>query len=181
MRPGSSGGDVLTVGGRTVKTLQRTTLDLAGTSVAGDASDKRPGVSGYRMLGVVVEGAGGPWFVEIRGPLGSHCAPKDGWKSNAAGTAQAYKNKGGQIPSTCALGSALGIGAAKAVDKTTSLKGALVNVGGKNGTYGPASGLLKVVAVLGGAAESAVGQCGELTLLPAQCALAGATFKCKSH
>jgi hypothetical protein len=61
---------------RTVKALEVTTLDLAGTYVAGDASAQRAGVSGYRMLAAVVEGPGGPWFFEILGPAATVSAAK---------------------------------------------------------------------------------------------------------
>lgn len=60
--------EVATVDKRTISGLDVTTLDVAGTYVADGTGPGRPGVSGYRMLGAVVEGAGGPWFIEVLGP-----------------------------------------------------------------------------------------------------------------
>ena len=61
---------------RTVSGLRVTTVDLAGTYVADGGGSDRPGVSGYRMLGAVVEGPGGPWLVEVLGPAATVAAAK---------------------------------------------------------------------------------------------------------
>ena len=52
---------------RTVNGLKVTAIDLAGTYVAAGTGPPL-GVSGFRMLGAVVEGPGGPWFIEMLGP-----------------------------------------------------------------------------------------------------------------
>lgn len=53
---------------RKVDDLRVTRTDVGGTYVAGTASPPRAGVSGYRLLGAVVEGAGGPWVFVAIGP-----------------------------------------------------------------------------------------------------------------
>ena len=55
-------------------------------------------------------------------------------------------------------------------------------VRGKDAAYGPVTGPFRVALVLGGAAESAAGQCAEHTFLPTQCVLnkSGTTLKCKT-
>jgi hypothetical protein len=121
----------------------------------------------HRIPGGLIEGGG-------------HCGPKDGWKSNKLGTTQSYKNKTNMIlPPTCFPGSALGIVKAKAIDKSTKLKGAKFNVGGKYWTYSPVVGPFKMVVVLGADAESAAGMCGEHTFAALDCVLKGTTLKCK--
>jgi hypothetical protein len=110
------------------------------------------------------------------------CGPKDGWKSNGASTSQKYLNKTNQDPTTaCAAGSAKGVTNAAAQDKTASSKGATFKLKGKNGTYGPAIGPVRLTVVLGGAAEGAAGQCGVFTFPAANCSLSGGgkTLKCK--
>ena len=110
------------------------------------------------------------------------CGPKDGWKTNSKLTSQKYLNKTNQDPTaTCATGSALGITGAQAQDKTAASKGATFKVKGKNGTYGPAVGPVRLTVVLGGAAEAAGGQCAQFTFPAANCALSGGgkTLKCK--
>jgi hypothetical protein len=110
------------------------------------------------------------------------CGPKDGWKTNAGNTAQGYGNKTNENQNAaCAAGSALGIGGAQAKDKTAKLKGASFKVKGKNGTYGPVTGPLRMTIVLGGAGEGAGGQCGHETFPAPNCVLSGGgkTLKCK--
>ena len=110
------------------------------------------------------------------------CGLKDGWKTNTANTAQSYANKTNMNQNfACGVGTALGITVAKATDKTAKLKGAAFNVQGKNGTYSPVVGPLRMTVVLGGAAESAGGQCGQHDFAPANCVLStnGKTLKCK--
>ena len=115
------------------------------------------------------------------GPV-PQCGPKDGWKTNTKLTSQKYLNKTNQDQTaTCAAGSARGITGAQAQDKTDKLKGATFKVKGKNGTYGPAVGPVRLTVVLGGAAEGTGGQCSQLTFPVANCALSGGgqTLKCK--
>ena len=52
---------------------------------------------------------------------------------------------------------------------------------GKNGTYAPATGPFRVSVALGGAAESAAGQCAEHTFAAGECVLngTGTTLTCK--
>ena len=50
---------------------------------------------------------------------------------------------------------------------------------GKNGTYSPVVGPLKMTVVLGGAAESMAGQCAEQSFLPAECVVSATKVKCK--
>jgi hypothetical protein len=108
-----------------------------------------------------------------------HCGPKDGWKGSA--TSQSYTNKTNSIPVPCAAGSALGIGKGKAKDGTAAAKGVSFNAAGKNGTYGPVVGPFRYTIVLGGAPESAAGQCGDHTYAAPDCVLngSGTTMKCK--
>ena len=82
------------------------------------------------------------------------CGPKDGWKTNAALTSQKFATKGDAIPPGCvSRARALGIGQAQVQDKTAKLKGGKFKVKGKNGTYAPAVGPLRMTVVLGGAAR----------------------------
>lgn len=121
-------------------------------------------------------------YVVPGGPVPTACGPKDGWKTNPALTAQKYGNKTNQNQNGfCAPASAFGINGAQAKDKTAKLKGAAFQVKGKNGTYGPVVGPLRMTVVLGGPAESAGGQCGHQTFAPANCVLSGGgkTLKCK--
>jgi hypothetical protein len=120
-------------------------------------------------------------YVVPAGAVGSGCNPlKDGWKTNGAQTSQRYANASGAIPPGCLPGSALGIAKAKALDKTVTLHGVKFAVTGKNGTYGPAVGPLKLAIVLGGQAESASGRCGEHTFAAAECRHSGTTLVCAS-
>jgi len=52
----------------TVQDLHVTAVDLAGTYVGANRGPTQAGVSGYRMLGAIVEGKGGPWYFEMLGP-----------------------------------------------------------------------------------------------------------------
>jgi hypothetical protein len=109
------------------------------------------------------------------------CGPKDGWKSNGAGTSKKYTNLTNQLPPVCIAGSALGITKAQAKDGTASLKGVTHKIQGKKSTYSPVTGPFKVTVTYGGAAESAAGQCSEITFTGAQCVLngSGTTMTCK--
>jgi hypothetical protein len=59
---------VLTI--RTVKGLRVTAVDLAGTYVGAQmpGAQKSAPKAGYRMLGAIIEGPGGPWFFKAVGP-----------------------------------------------------------------------------------------------------------------
>jgi hypothetical protein len=121
-------------------------------------------------------------YVVPGGPVPTACGPKDGWKTNPALTAQKYLNKTNQNQNfACGAGTALGINGAQAKDKTAKLKGAAFQVKGKNGTYGPVVGPVRMTVVLGGPGESAGGQCGWFDFPAANCVLTGGgkTFKCK--
>lgn len=115
------------------------------------------------------------------GTVPTACGAKDGWKTNASRTTQSYRNLTDQLPPLCAAGSALGIGKAKAKDETAKLLGVQHKLQGKNGTYGPVTGPFRVSVVYGGANESLVGQCSEVTFTSAQCAAntAGTVMLCK--
>lgn len=67
-RDGRSSRDAAIVTTRTVGDLRMTAIDLSGTWVGSATQPTGAGVSGYRMLGAVVEGTGGPWILEILGP-----------------------------------------------------------------------------------------------------------------
>jgi hypothetical protein len=67
-RDGRSSRDAAIVTTRTVGDLRVTAIDLSGTWVGSATQPTGAGVSGYRMLGAVVEGKGGPWILEILGP-----------------------------------------------------------------------------------------------------------------
>lgn len=138
--------------------------------------------SGMRLQLVDLGNSGSVLFdyVVPAGPVPTLCGPKDGWKGNP--TAQKYANKTNQNQfGACAAGSAFGINAAQAKDKTAKSKGAAFQVKGKNGTYGPVVGPLRMTVVLGGPFEGSVGQCGHQTFAPANCVLSGGgkTLKCK--
>jgi hypothetical protein len=60
--------DAAIVTTRSVGDLRVTVIDLSGTWVGTGTQPSGPGVSGYRVLGAVVEGTGGPWILEILGP-----------------------------------------------------------------------------------------------------------------
>jgi hypothetical protein len=129
-------------------------------------------------------GAGGAVILDHTIPGGllpNVCGPKDGWKVNGAGTAQKFATKTDSIPPGCAPGSALGIAKALAKDATAKLKGVKHKAIGKNGTYGPVVGPLRVVVVYGGAAEGLAGQCAEINFTALQCSFngSGTTLKCK--
>lgn len=120
-------------------------------------------------------------YVVPGGLVPTACGPKDGWKTNPGLTAQKYLNKTNQNQNfACGVGTGLGITGAQAKDKTAKLKGAQFQVKGKNGTYGPVVGPVRMTVVLGGAGESAGGQCGHHTFPAPNCVLSGGkTFKCK--
>jgi hypothetical protein len=63
---------------RTVRDLRVTAVDLAGTYVGAGASSgaQAPGVSGYRLLGAVVEGHGHAWILHLFGPAATVAAGK---------------------------------------------------------------------------------------------------------
>jgi hypothetical protein len=111
------------------------------------------------------------------GTVGTHCGAKDGWTANANGTSQRYKNLTDQIPPGCAPSSGLGIARVKAKDRSASLAGVKVRLSGRNGSYGPVVGPLRITVVLGGPAESAAGQCGTHTF--AACTFSGTTVVCR--
>jgi hypothetical protein len=66
---------------------------------------------------------------------------------------------------------------ARAQDKSAKQKGATFLVQGKNATYGPFVGPLRVTVVLGDAAEAVAGQCGAHTFL-SECTTSGSAIKC---
>lgn len=113
------------------------------------------------------------------GLVGTQCGPKDGWKTNKTSTSHSYKNKTNQVPGGCVAGSAHGITKASAKDLTAKLKGVKFSVKGANGTYSPVTGPLRMTVVLGGAAESAAGQCGRQEFTALQCVVSAKTVKCK--
>jgi hypothetical protein len=53
---------------RRIDDLTVTRLDLGGTYVGSGSGAIQAGVSGYRLLGAIAEGDGGPWVLEILGP-----------------------------------------------------------------------------------------------------------------
>jgi hypothetical protein len=67
-RDGRSSRDVAMVTTQTVGDLRVTAIDLSGTWIGAAAQPTGAGISGYRLLGAVVEGPGGPWTLEILGP-----------------------------------------------------------------------------------------------------------------
>jgi hypothetical protein len=115
------------------------------------------------------------------GTVPNGCGPKDGWKTNTALTSQKFLTKGNTIPPGCLAGSALGIAQASVQDKTAKLKGGKFKVKGKDGTYAPAVGPLRMTVVLGGAAEGAAGQCASHTFPAPNCitGAGGKQIKCK--
>jgi hypothetical protein len=67
-RDGRPSRDVAIVTTRTTGDLRVTAIDLSGTWVGSATQPTAAGISGYRLLGAVVEGKGGPWILEILGP-----------------------------------------------------------------------------------------------------------------
>ena len=67
----------------------------------------------------------------------------------------------------------------KGAAKAKFFKGVGFSVKGKNGPYSPVTGPLQVRVVLGGAAESMVGQCAEQIFTPLQCTVTATKVKCK--
>lgn len=133
---------------------------------------------------IVDLGAGGSLLLDHFIPGGAvpnACGPKDGWKTNAPLTSQKFATKGDAIPPGCVAGSALGIGQASAQDKTAKLQGGKFKVKGKNGTYAPVVGPLRMTVVLGGPTEGAAGQCAVHTFLAPNCVTGGGgkQIKCK--
>jgi hypothetical protein len=61
----------------------------------------------------------------------------------------------------------------KAGDRTATNDGVRASIKGKNGTYGPVTGPLRLAIVLGGDAESAVGQCAKHAFAAGECVLGG--------
>ena len=53
---------------RKLDDLRVTRTDVGGTYVAAPGAPLQAGVSGYRLLGAVVEGDGGPWLFVAIGP-----------------------------------------------------------------------------------------------------------------
>jgi hypothetical protein len=53
---------------RKVDDLRVTRTDVSGTYVGSTAVPVQAGVSGYRLLGAIVEGEGGPWLFVVIGP-----------------------------------------------------------------------------------------------------------------
>jgi hypothetical protein len=67
-RDGRPSRDVAIVTTRSTGDLRVTAIDLSGTWIGSAAQPTGAGISGYRLLGAVVEGEGGPWILEILGP-----------------------------------------------------------------------------------------------------------------
>jgi len=125
---------------------------------------------------VVDLGAGSTVLFDFTVPPGTKptiCGPKDGWKANPTLTSHTYTNKTNTIQPACLPGSALGVNAAQARDKTAQAKGVPFKLKGKNGTYAPAVGPFRMSVVFGGPAEALVGQCAEHTFVPAACVPTG--------
>jgi hypothetical protein len=135
-------------------------------------------------LQIVDIGAGSTVLLDHTIPGGivpNVCGPKDGWKANGPLTSEKFATKTNSIPAACLPGSALGIAQAQAQDKTAKLKGGKFKVKGKNGTYAPAIGPFRMTVVLGGALESAGGQCAQHTFPAPNCTTSGGgkQIKCK--
>ncbi len=109
------------------------------------------------------------------------CGPKDGWKANGPLTSEKFGTKTNSLMPTCFPGDANGIAQAQAQDKTAKSKGGSFKVKGKNGTYAPAVGPFRMTVVLGGPAESALGQCAQHTFPAPNCVTkpGGSQIKCK--
>jgi hypothetical protein len=67
-RDGRPSREVAAVTTRTTGDLRVTSIDLPGTWIGSATQPTGAGISGYRLLGAVVEGKGGPWILEILGP-----------------------------------------------------------------------------------------------------------------
>jgi len=167
-----AGLQTLQVGGGmafTGTTLPTPPLDLVGRGM---------------RLQIVDLGAGGAVLLDHQIPGGAvpnACGEKDGWKTNSSLTSQKFASKTAVVPPSCDAGSGLGIVQAQALNQTAKGKGGKFKVKGKNGTYAPATGPFRVSVALGGAAESAAGQCAEHTFAAGECVLngTGTTLTCK--
>jgi len=79
---GRSSKEAAVVTIRTVKGLEVTAVDLGGTyrpaPMGGTGGGPRPD---WRLLGAVVEGAGGPWFFKATGPKATMREAKDAFEA----------------------------------------------------------------------------------------------------
>jgi hypothetical protein len=82
--------DAAVVTRRTVNDLDVTAIDLAGTYVGSGGGAGSAGVSGFRLLGGVVEGKGGPWVFEMLGPAATVGQAKPGFDALLA-SVQAHR------------------------------------------------------------------------------------------
>ena len=165
--------------------LQTLQLD-GGMAFAGTALPNPPlDLVGRGMRVQIVDlGADGAVVLDHRipdGAVANACGEKDGWKTNSSLTSQKFASKTDAVPPLCVPGSGLGIVQAEAMDQTARGKGGKFKLKGKNGTYAPATGPFRVSVALGGAEESAAGQCVEHTFAAGECVLngSGTTLDCK--
>ena len=71
--------DAATVSTRTVNGLTVKTIDLSGAYRAQMGPMEHPSRPGYRLLGAVVEGDGGPWYWRAVGPAATIAKAKEGF------------------------------------------------------------------------------------------------------
>jgi hypothetical protein len=73
--------DAAVVTTRTVGGLKVTVIDLSGTYMPQMGPMERAAKPGYRLLGAVVEGEGGPWFWRAVGPAATMARAKPGFEA----------------------------------------------------------------------------------------------------
>ena len=107
----------------------------------------------------------GALLVDVTLPTGPYVSPGPGWMTNAPASKYVFKDRRPGGTGSFTKMSAAHVGGAFVK----------VNATAKNGSFGiTASDLpLRVTVALGGAAASALGNCGEVTFTPAQCRVAG--------
>lgn len=117
------------------------------------------------------------------GAPGTMCANStDGWKTNQPRTKQIYKNRSGQLPPSCAAGSANGLSLLKLKDRRSIGGGIQFRAKAKDGTIPTPVGPLRLTLVLGGTtAESSAGECGTISFAAPNCVYngAGTTLICR--
>jgi cysteine-rich repeat protein len=100
------------------------------------------------------------------GPLGSGCAPRDGWKRSGTGAWQ-YVNKSGALPPACTPGSARGLRSVKMRDRLATGSGIAVDAKVAKTTFGVANPIPPALAtvVLGRGPDAGLaGKCGRILL-----------------
>ena len=137
--------------------------------------------SGMRLQ-IIDAGAGGAVILDRfipGGAIGAHCGATDGWRTNSSLTRQRYGNATDAIPPGCTPGSGLGVFRATLLDRTAAFNGVRFLIKGRDGTYGPIVGPLRIAVALGDTAIQSAGQCGEHEFSPSACVVTATRARCR--